>query len=240
MNNNSILIEQIKDSWKGKLFCCPFNECGSGLSNYGTDVSLYPSDEGLVQCICPKCNNIWFLCRKCVNLRKAVHPLLSYEAIHNHNYRLHKECNKQNSKKKRKQVQDEHSYGADLSFNVASNKSCKDTADKRSEVLEADNYGPEEYVLADESDIQEYEYDEDYDVFSDHDESEFNATSSVIVSLRFQNDATLQNDYMSSDKIDNFCFTKYKNSICNNPVVNDKLFLHQCNKNMLQNPIFRH
>ena len=145
MNNDSILIKQIKDSLKGKLFCCPFNDCGSGLSNNGTDVSFYHHDRGYVQCLCPKCNNRWFLCRTCGDLGKTVHPLLSFQAIRSHNYRLHKESfHVGNTTKKRKKVR---------SSNI-SNNSCKDTTAQSSEVLEPDNYEPANYVLGDESDIQ--------------------------------------------------------------------------------------
>jgi hypothetical protein len=99
--NGSIEIQRIKDSWKSKLFCCPKGTCGSGLSNFGTAVSFSELDvDGLVECVCPKCNQKWFLCRKCNNTGRTIHPIMSMVAVYNHNYRIHKERNEPRKKKR--------------------------------------------------------------------------------------------------------------------------------------------
>jgi hypothetical protein len=221
MNDNSNIIAHIKDTWKGKLFCCPFNTCGSGLSNNGTIVCIRPSDESLVQCKCPKCNKEWFLCIMCNNLGKTIHPLLSSEAVHNHNYRLgHNRFKNIRKRRKKGVVSDEQRrYNVNEINNVVSVASMSNINSTlvTQQSLDVDNYRSNDY----NSDVEEWNF-----CGSGDDDDDLTAVEP-------EYDSTLQtNDSLSSTNDNPFGFLKYKESIADNTPLTVKNMFYHFSKNM--------
>jgi hypothetical protein len=215
MNDNDKIIADIKIRWKGKLFCCPFATCGAGLSNNNTNISILPTDASLVECRCPKCSKIWFLCRRCNDLGKTLHPLLSVEAVNNHNYRLHRHCSNKNINKRRRKeaVEVVHNEPMQSDCNLTINKVTPTVVSlETNPTLDIDKYRSEESISEDE----EMRCDGADDDDEDSDDSE------CLQEIPKEN-ATTQDEYKSNCNFE--CFS-------DNKVLIENVIFYQLNKKM--------